>query len=876
MMRSFSLALLAMLITVTLTGMLVGDTDGEIPSRTPETPQWAMPGGGPRNSHNVSMNYSGLEPYIKWGAEPVTYSDRRCGSPVISGDGSIYYTRGPELFKVDPEGEMIWSLDLSSGEGSWNLTDPALDRNGNIVVWHGNGELHSITPEGDISWTRITDRIETGEDVHPVPVGDRIYFSGIYKLYSFNISGEIVEEINITSGYLRYSPVIDTNGTIYLVSSENELMAYHENGTLSWTHPMNDNISSPPTIRGDGSIYICESRDNDLYLHCINEYGMASWSSIFMDSTNFDQSISVDDRGNAHLIVKRSHISSEVYQINATGSMTDWHSLNDYVQSPVWVSDHGMIFIQMLDSIRILGSAADLERSLDIPAYINGTGGMAFDIDGNVYLTRGTLYCIGMAESSPPSFIGGRIEEQFVDEDEDLIMDLYHRFSDAEDLLFEYECDNPTFNVTIYDDLIHFRFTANYSGEGNARIKAISCGDDGEFGTGDDTFTWTNWFKVTVLPVNDPPLLMEVTFPPADEGVLYRHELKILDNDSDADHTTIGLYGSDWLYVRGHFLEGTPPKNDIRSDSFELLLTDEEGATSTYERIEIEITDINDPPYLDERDPMISFPEDTNRRVDVGTTWDNDIKFDDPEDDILTFTVTAGAHLITEVVHLPSNGIDFIVESEEDWYGFSNITSTVSDGEHTITVVIPVEVTAKSDPLKDLVIIPDIPLEDVDDGTLITLTCEFIDPDLKDQDYDYYRYYWNSNISGDLGEEREISFYLEPGEHRIRLEAWRPSSYSTTITYLKINVTDDGIDNAPGPEDEVEDYPDDSERLLKVIRDVTLVHLLIYGFFLLVPLFSFIIHMMIRKARSGKAQEDIPQGDPPKDEVKIEGKEVEE
>ncbi|MCK5774371.1 MAG: hypothetical protein KAH57_11330, partial [Thermoplasmata archaeon] len=332
----------------------------------------------------------------------------------------------------------------------------------------------------------------------------------------------------------------------------------------------------------------------------------------------------------------------------------------------------------------------------------------------------------------------------------------------------------------------------------------------------------------------------------------------------------------DWLYVRGHFLEGTPPKNDIRSDSFELLLTDEEGATSTYENIDIDISDVNDPPYLDESDPRISFLEDTSRRVDVGTTWYEDIEFGDPEDDILTFTVTAGAHLIIELVHSPSNGIDFIVESEEDWFGFSNVTLTASDGEYTITVVIPVEVTGRRDTLRDLVIIPDIPLEEVDDGTLITLTCEFIDPDLGDHDYDDYRYYWYSNISGDLGDEREVSVYLEPGGHRIRLEVWRASSYSTTMTYLEINVTDDGIDNAPGPEGEVEDYPDDDERLLKVIRDVTLVHLLIYGFFLLVPLYSFLIHMMIRKARSGKTTEEIPQGDPPGDEGENEEKEVEE
>ncbi len=87
---------------------------------------------------------------------------------------------------------------------------------------------------------------------------------------------------------------------------------------------------------------------------------------------------------------------------------------------------------------------------------------------------------------------------------------------------------------------------------------------------------------------------------------------------------------------------------------------------------------------------------------------------------------------------------------------------------------------------------------------------------------------------------------------------------------------DDGIDNTPGSGDEVDDYPYYGERYLRAIRDVTLVHLLIFGFFLLVPLYSFLIHMMIKKARAGKALKEIPQGDPPKDEGKSEGKEVEE
>ncbi|MCK5774447.1 MAG: PQQ-binding-like beta-propeller repeat protein, partial [Thermoplasmata archaeon] len=377
-----------------------------------------------------------------------------------------------------------------------------------------------------------------------------------------NLTGDINEEIVIEPEYLIYYPVVDMNGTIYVVTIENDLIAYHANGTLRWTLPLSGEINSPPTVRGDGNIYLSEKVDLGINLHCIYPNGTKAWTTVIVYGDICHRSVSVDSLGNAYLVIEFWGKSDRMYCVNSSGSIVWSKSLEEQIDSPVWVSDNGTVFIQMRSSLHLIEDPGVLVHELLMPPNLSGAGGMAFDHDGNIYLVRGTLYCIGMADSSPPSFISGRIEDQFADEDEGLIMDLYHLFSDAEGLVFEYECDNPDFNVTIYDDLCHFRFPANYSGIGNARIKAISSGDDEEFGTTDDTFTWTNWFKVTVLPANDPPLLVEMEFPGADEGAMYHHDLQILDNDSDVDFTTVRIEGSDWLYAKGHALEGIPPRND--------------------------------------------------------------------------------------------------------------------------------------------------------------------------------------------------------------------------------------------------------------------------------------------------------------------------
>ncbi len=851
MTRTFSLVLLAMLITVTLTSMLEGDMGDDIPSRSPDTPQWAMPGGGPGNSHNISMNYSGLEPYIRWSAEALTYHDARCGSPVISADGDIYYTRGPEVFKVDSEGELIWSLDISSGEETWNLSDPALDRDGNIIVWYGDGFLYSIDPEGEIKWTHITDRLVSDGMVHPVPVGDHLYFSGTYRLYVFKLTGETEQEIEIYPGNLTYSPVVDRNGTIYLATSVNELIAYHNNGTLSWTHPMNGDISSPPTIRGDGSIYICDTGPLSLSLHCILGNGTTAWSVQFSNGNNLDQSIAVDESGNAYLYIAFTNMNNGVYCVNSTGSKVRQIPVNDHPLGPVEISDNGTIFLQMVDYIRILEVYGTRDSTLSIPPSTYGVGGMAFDLLGNIYLSRGTLFCIGMSGNPPPSFIGGRIEDQFIDEDNDLILDLYRQFSDAEDLVFDHECNNPTFNITIYEDLLHVRFPANYSGEGNVRIKATNRGNDDVSGTPDDNTTWTNWFRVEVSPVNDPPLLLMDRIPDASEGLLYQHQLKIMDSDSNAEHTTVMVLDINWLYARGLFLEGTPPKNGAWREEFTILLMDEDGAISRYEDLEILVNNINDPPVINEEDLLITIPEDFWKNIEIGSYYRDDIHVSDPDVDDLIFDITLGDHLEIKDRIDSHDRIEFDIRAEQDWNGETNITLSVSDGEFIIDFVIDVTVLASEDRVRNLTIVPLSSLVDVDDGTMITLTVNFTDPDgFESSDYDYY---WESGYHC-LGMDRTISFRLEPGTHNISVGVRKENrDYKWIEEEYQITVADDGKDGVDEEEEdgEVEEYPDREKRYLEAVRNVTMIHILIYCFFLMVPLFSFLIHLLIRKTRSG-------------------------
>ncbi|MFQ6063398.1 MAG: PQQ-binding-like beta-propeller repeat protein, partial [Methanosarcinales archaeon] len=53
---------------------------------------------------------------------------------------------------------------------------------------------------------------------------------------------------------IKSSPAIDTDGTIYFATTNDNLYAVYPNGTLKWKYAMGDNIvHSSPTIASDGT-----------------------------------------------------------------------------------------------------------------------------------------------------------------------------------------------------------------------------------------------------------------------------------------------------------------------------------------------------------------------------------------------------------------------------------------------------------------------------------------------------------------------------------------------------------------------------------------------------------------------------------------------
>ena len=78
-------------------------------------------------------------------------------------------------------------------------------------------------------------------------------------LYAVTSSGNIKWTYQ-TPGRTISSPVLDSNGGVYVGSSDGYVYALSANGSLSWKYPAN--ITGSSSIGSDGTVYCCSVLSN--------------------------------------------------------------------------------------------------------------------------------------------------------------------------------------------------------------------------------------------------------------------------------------------------------------------------------------------------------------------------------------------------------------------------------------------------------------------------------------------------------------------------------------------------------------------------------------------------------------------------------------
>jgi outer membrane protein assembly factor BamB len=80
---------------------------------------------------------------------------------------------------------------------------------------------------------------------------------------------------NIAGGFISSSPAIDADGTVYVGSDNNKLIALNPDGTLKWSYTTNDDVVSSPALADDGTVYF---GSNDKKFYALDTDGNFKWS----------------------------------------------------------------------------------------------------------------------------------------------------------------------------------------------------------------------------------------------------------------------------------------------------------------------------------------------------------------------------------------------------------------------------------------------------------------------------------------------------------------------------------------------------------------------------------------------------------------------
>ncbi len=168
---------------------------------------------------------------------------------------------------------------------------------------------------GDIKWSVDLN----GGDVITVPAVSEdgtIYIGSYYDgLIAYSINGSHLWTFDSYTNY-GSSPVIGQDGTIYVGSTDNSLYAINPDGTLQWKFTTGANVSSTPALGQDGTIYI-GSDDNKFY--ALNPDGTQKW--FFQGNGDFTSGAAIAADGTIYVVSEYR----DIYALNPDGTLK-WRS----------------------------------------------------------------------------------------------------------------------------------------------------------------------------------------------------------------------------------------------------------------------------------------------------------------------------------------------------------------------------------------------------------------------------------------------------------------------------------------------------------------------------------------------------------------------
>ena len=246
-------------------------------------------------------------------------------------NGTTYTVKNGDLYAINPNGTTEWTYTIDhsgGGEGGFFQNAPTLGPDGTIYML-GMGKLYAINSNGTAKWIYDTRGTSMDYGSPIMSANGVIYFANGWSVwgidttladptkedykYKFDSNGQIsggltpsadgktfyftttstntIYAIDSTDLTLKWSnstigkvdsginPIIGSDGTIYIGSSNSGLCAFNQNGTLKWSYTNGTVHNGNIAIAADGTIYIGLGQTARTgYLYALNSDGNLKWA----------------------------------------------------------------------------------------------------------------------------------------------------------------------------------------------------------------------------------------------------------------------------------------------------------------------------------------------------------------------------------------------------------------------------------------------------------------------------------------------------------------------------------------------------------------------------------------------------------------------
>ena len=279
----------------------------------------------------------------------------------------------------------------------------------------------------------------------------------------------------------------------------------------------------------------------------------------------------------------------------------------------------------------------------------------------SIGLAREALIDIGWSANPdnplnfPPVFT--EIPAQTTVEDTSFIVQLSASDINEDELVFDVSSASDGLSASVSESTLTVTPDENFFGEGSVTASVY----DGEN-------TVTTSFNVTVTPVNDEPVIAEITDITFPEGETTSFTVPVSDVDHDLDELNISATTTNsglGMILSDQQISFTPDENYFGEGVVTVTVSDGDKQSSL--SFSVTITNVNDEPVL-LTEPHQTLTEDTPLTLTLTAV--------DLDGDALTYSILGTRPGVSATI----TGAELTITPDEDFNGSSTLTVIVSDG----------------------------------------------------------------------------------------------------------------------------------------------------------------------------------------------------